>query len=127
MPLKNEAKRLWDRNNNRTKRYGNWRQIYHNALGMCEICGEVDNLEIHEETDGIAVIEWHILCTKCHLHIVHKDNKTEWINRKYSSRLAQDINLEIEKYGGLENWRQKFLLKDGLSNGNGIDLYKFQR
>ncbi len=121
MPLKGRAKR----NYNRMIRYGNWRQIYYNALGICEVCGEVaDGLEIHEQSDGISVIEWHLVCEKCHLNIIHKDAGTEWIRRKYGSQLTQDVDVEVLEYGGLENWKQKYFIKDGLTNGNGIDIYK---
>jgi hypothetical protein len=128
MALKGAAKRIWNRNYNRTKRYGNWRQIYYNANGICEVCGEaVDELEIHEETDGISVIAWFLVCMDCHLKKIHKDSPTDWIRRKYGSKLAPDINAEIIKYGGLENWKKNFNIKDGLKNGNNeIDLHKFQ-
>ena len=126
MPLLGEAKKLWDRNNHRTMRYGNWRQIYYNAMGICEVCEEaIDDLEIHEKTDGISVVEWHLVCVDCHLKVVHKDSPTEWIRRKYGSQLAQDINNEIIESGGTENWKRKFFIKDGQTNGDGLDIYKF--
>ena len=109
-----EAEKKWRRCNNRTKRYGNWRQLYHDALGICQAegCGSVDNLEIHEETDGISVITWKILCMNCHLKREHGDINTNWIRRKYLSKLSDDINIEITKCRGLEEWKEYYNIKD---------------
>ena len=112
MPLKGSAKRVWQRNYNRTLRYGNWRQIYHDFNGICYLCSAVDDLEIHEETDGISVILWILLCIDCHLKKVHGDKPTEWIRRKFGSMLAMDINQEMVECGGLDEWKKKFNIKD---------------
>jgi|TARA_Y100000310_G_C20697691_1_gene826916 hypothetical protein len=107
MPLKGRAKR----NYNRTIRYGNWRQIYHDNLGMCRKCGAVDKLEIHEETDGIAVISWQLLCIDCHLELPgHRGDRS---SRRYLSKLQEDINAEVTDYGGLKNWKKAFNIKEG--------------
>lgn len=106
MALKGRAKR----NYNRTSRYGNWRQIYHNSLGMCAECGEVDRLEIHEETDGISVISWRLLCVDCHCAL--EDHTGNPNSRRYLSKLSEDINIEIIEYGGLDNWEQAFRIKE---------------
>lgn len=113
MALKGRAKR----NYNRTKRYGNWRQIYCDNDGMCQgtredgqPCGAVDLLEIHEETDGISVIEWKLLCVSCHINLPgHRGNVT---SRHYPSKLAEDVNQEILEYGGLENWKKAFHIRE---------------
>jgi len=103
MPLKGRAKR----NYNRTWRYGNWRQIYHDCLGMCQECGAVDCLEIHEITDGISVIWWILLCVDCHSKLEHQGP-----NRRYLSKLSEDISEEILEYGGLENWKKAFRIRE---------------
>lgn len=105
MALKGRAKR----NYNRTKRYGNWRQIYHNANGMCEKCGAVDCLEIHEETDGISVISWHVFCVDCHCKLEGSGDRS---SRRYLSLLSEDINAEILECGGLENWKRINFVKE---------------
>lgn len=106
MALKGRAKR----NYNRTKRYGNWRQIYYNDLGMCTECGAVDLLEIHEETDGVSVISWKLLCVDCHCAL--KDHKGNPASRRYLSKLAEDIAEEMREYGGLENWKKAFHIRE---------------
>lgn len=120
MALKGEAKKLWNRNYNRTKRYGKWRQIYYNAGGMCEQildngerCGMTDNLEIHEECDGIAVIKWKILCLPCHLEVEFDHNH---LRRKYRSKLAEDISNEVKEYGGLKAWKRVFFIRENQTN-----------
>ena len=105
MPLKGRAKR----NYNRTSRYGNWRQLYHDNLGMCQKCGAVDCLEIHEETDGISVISWTLLCVDCHCKLEHQGGRE---SRRYLSRLSEDISEEISEYGGLEKWKKAFMIRE---------------
>ena len=101
MPLKGRAKR----NRNRTVRYGNFRQIYYNFLGICAQpgCGAVDNLEIHEETDGISEIKFVLLCIDCHCELEHQGGRE---SRRYLSMLSEDISAEMLEYGGLRTGRR---------------------
>ena len=113
MALKGRAKR----NYNRTMRYGNWRQIYCDNDGMCqgiredgELCAAVDALEIHEETDGISVISWKLLCILCHCAL--RSHKGDSTSRRYASKLAEDIAEEMRECGGLENWKKAFHIRE---------------
>ncbi len=108
MPLTGDAKRRWDRNNVRTKRYGNWRQLFFDSMGMCETCGTTVELDIHEaHDDGVneTVTSYHLLCLHCHLDGVHNGSPNiEGRFRKYVSHLAEDVHREMLSCGSVENW-----------------------
>lgn len=100
------------RNYNRTQRYGSgWRQLYYDKDGMCEMCQSVDDLEIHEEGDGIVVTMLNLLCRECHIHKKH-GGAIAHLERKYSSLLAQDISDEIRSCGGLKSWKRVYGIKE---------------
>lgn len=82
---------------------------------MCEVCQDVHNLDIHEETDGKTYIIYSLVCARCHIEVKHKDDIAGNLchrNRKYLSQLSQDISDEIEEYGGLDNWKKAFHIKE---------------
>ena len=113
-PPRPEYQRKWAR----TRRYGNWRQIFLSADGMCQgkledggTCGETTNLEFHEEYDGCMVKSVTLLCPIHHQlrHIELGDTVT--INpRAHRSCLQEDVQEEMEQCGGLEGWIRKYEL-----------------
>lgn len=93
----------------RTDRYGNWRQFYHDHLGICDECGSVEYLEFHEDTPGHLD---KLLCLHC--HIKHSNDKygLQAIRRKYLSKLAEDVNRDILECGGYDGWKRVYAITD---------------
>jgi len=118
MPYKDHEVHLAHlRDNARTRRYGNWRQIYVDCGGMCtgiledgSVCGELEDLEFHEEfgKDGFKLTR--LYCLQCHQK-VHGESIT--LNpRHYRSRLQEDVQREIQECGSYEAWKSKYHLID---------------
>jgi hypothetical protein len=110
MPLIGDAKRQWDRNYRRSMRYGPWRQLFYNKWGMCEVCGTTSELDIHEVTVAIMVVEYHLLCLKDHIDGPH--NGKHYAYRKYISHLAEDVHRELVECGSIELWLSRYNVRD---------------
>lgn len=121
MPYKDRETRLAClRNSARTRRYGNWRQTYIDCDGMCvgtkedgSTCGELDDLEFHEDFAKNGFVVVRLLCLRHHQQM-HGTGIT--LNpRHYHSRLQEDIEREIQGCGSYEAWKSKYHLVDGRS------------
>ena len=116
MPLTGEAKKIWQRNYNRTRQYGPiWRQLFYDSMGQCEKCGSNRELDIHEEHDpeDFAIKEYHLLCIHCHLDDEHEnDNHPDGRYRKYISQLAEDMEREMLSCGSIEVWLGTYGVRD---------------
>ncbi len=129
MPYKDiERRKLTGRGSVRTRRHGGWRQTYIDCAGMCIArvngsefpCGAVDGLELHEVWGENGVSHKNVkfqqrilLCNMHHSLLEDRCHHTEFILWQYrSSRLADDIALEIGFEGGYLRWIEKWRLDD---------------
>ena len=108
---------LADRAEYRKRRHGNWRQIAVDCAFMCiawvngeeQPCGSQDSLEYHEvwgeEKDGYrAKFSQRVLLCNRH-HSLVPGHRSSLIQHQYKpSRLFEDLELEIAKWGGLQGW-----------------------
>lgn len=101
---------------NRTFRHGNWRQTFVDCGGMCIKCYNYNSgsLELHEpfgeDHFGWGMMQSRILlCAVCH-NEEHMGGFQD-VNTK-ASQLAIDVDIEIELYGGYDNWIKRFGLID---------------
>jgi hypothetical protein len=107
MPYKDkEVQKRHCRSQRRKWQHGNWRQIYYDNDGMCQICGGVEHLEFHapqRECNGTHRI---LVCYECHKH--HDENYPMKIDHSYElSMLHEDVEAEMAECGGLEQWKTK--------------------
>ena len=103
--------------NKRTREHGNWRQLFIEAAGMCQypdehygVCASIDGLEYHHSYGEFP--EWNgngqvILCNLCHTKI-HGDRQK--FNRQRPSMLIEDVEFEIARDGGLDQWMKRYNL-----------------
>lgn len=115
----------------RTRRHGNWRQIYIDCDGMCQgaiedgtICGEQDTLEFHEmfgeDRNGEGKMQLRILlCNGCHRLQPHH----HCVNpRRYPSMLQDDIAFEIAREGSIDGWMERYNLH--FKDGSGLEAFR---
>ena len=115
-----EVQLIYLRNQARTRRYGDWRQIYVSCDGMCgglredgSICGELEDLEFHDEFGKSGFKLVRLLCLRCHQKV---HGKRITLNpRHYHSRLQEDVEREIKECGSYKAWKSKYHLVDGRS------------
>lgn len=80
-----EQRRKW-RDKKREQRHGNWQGILADADYMCELCGRVDNLGIHNHKGDRPVV----VCYECHRsQPSHSNMPVQGIN---DSMYLQDIH-----------------------------------
>lgn len=118
MPYKDlDMRRYVRRCSDRTRQYGNWRQIYYDQDGICQECGSVFHLEFHEIfgrksplTNETSIV---LKCPACHAN-EHSDNLKGMIFGQYTySGLADDIEMEMTRCGGLRGWVKKYKIVGG--------------
>ena len=117
MPHTNDAlRRYCIRVAKRTKRHGNWRQIYVDYDGMCALCGETLSLEFHEpfgEDYGNGKLQARILlCFDCHAKEHGNDPHQKPEFRRNPSQLQEDITFEITRAGSMKKWMAQYGLKE---------------
>jgi len=114
----------------RNMRHPNWRQAYIDCDGVCQfpdeetgVCGSIGHLEFHEPfgevkkgRDSHPKFQQRILLCRIHHGQVHN---RELFKRRYYSRLVEDVQIEIARDGGLQNWMKKHGLHAKGDNGAG--------
>jgi len=111
MPYKDiEEKRFRTRIIMRAHRHRDWRQVYYDCDGVCVRCGSLDDLEFHETyNDRGDVDKTVLLCNGCH----SEAHDYQIVNpRRFPSKLREDVEEEIKRYGGLEKWKEIMGIKD---------------
>lgn len=119
MPYKDqEYRKYYDRCRQRTRLYGNWRQIYYNHNGVCANpgCGEPRYLEFHESFGSNSPMSNEhsivLLCGWCHAK-EHPERLFEFITHQPKpSMLSEDVAIEMETCGGLAIWMEKYGIVD---------------
>lgn len=112
MPMKDyDVHKLLRRSSDRTRRYGNWRQIYLDCGGCCcaiqkdgNICGSLFQLQFHHVTPTKIVL----VCSLCHDKLT--DPYTCRPSYNNNGMLTDDINREMERCGGYDEWIANYML-----------------
>ncbi len=119
MPYANKIlKSIQRRNEKRTIRHGNWRQIIYDYNFMCAKCGTYSISDLHEpfgeikynNGNGNGKMQARIpLCYNCH-SLEHDNNII--INRNHVSQYLKDIEREIKECGNMNNWCKKYNIRE---------------
>ena len=112
--------RFMTRTRVRSKRHPGWRQTFVDCNGECQwrvngsICRERDTLEFHEQYgedhNGDGRFQQRILYCNAHHNEAHND--VEVNDRRYASKLQEDVCIEVEIVGGYRQWLEKYGLKE---------------
>lgn len=121
----NPAKAVMNRTTQRTWRHGNWRQTYVDCGGICQgridggICGNTELLELHEhfgeckngsENEQAKLQQRVLLCFTCHKD--YHEGYAHLNERRYVSKIHEDVAFEIAVAGGYQEWIRKYGLID---------------
>jgi hypothetical protein len=123
--IKTKHNGLYRRASDRTRRHGNWRQVFIDCGGMCiaringEVlpCGSHDSLELHEvwgenHNNEIGKLSQRILLCNHHHGLIGGHRERLIHNQVHSSMLFEDVMLEQTKCGGYRDWVALYELDD---------------